>query len=155
MSSFSAILSVSVRRISLLKVIGEKSAVVLYQTQPADKLLPLMRQAERLMTCFCSSIPDLIDNPSEYISTNPDTHQRPIPKNFPWPTGAYHLLSLLQDGAANRPDSLTDATHISAAKLVVSASEKRDKRGPEISARGSRDLSRAYSRASPKTSVYE
>ncbi len=110
-----------------------ETAVVLCQTQPANELAPLLEQAERLLTQFGSSIPDLIDDPLDYVHKQ-DAIRKQVTSSqkietmrdsFSWPTGLPHLLSILQEGFISRLIDLPNSVRTLIDSLVLSATEER------------------------------
>ena len=88
-----------------------ETAVAMCQTQPASTLTPMIEQIERLLTQFCSNIPNLIDDPTKYIDCEAQSKissEKQVPRKFPWPPSSLHLLSLLQEGFAGHLENLSN-----------------------------------------------
>jgi hypothetical protein len=103
-----------------------ETAVVMCQTQPIEVLSPILEKIHQLVEQFCSNTPDLIDTPIQYVLSKDQSTAntlQPIRDSFPWPTGSLHMLSLIQEGFANRLMDLPDYIRVSLAKLVLTAFE--------------------------------
>ena len=107
-----------------------ETAVTMCQTQPPEVLSPIVEEARRLLTEIVDSVPGLIDKPLEYVRVSASTDQgrevegeESLPEPFPWPSGALHILGLLQDGFGGRLKELPDDIRMYAGRLVLSASE--------------------------------
>src|SRR6266851_5714595 len=129
-----------------------ETAVVLCQKQPADKLAPLQEQAEQLLKEFGNAISDLIVDPLDYVrkqeqdatskrvassphadslawganqsSPRSDQEQQTL-RGFSWPSGLYHLLSILQEGFHSHLTDLQEKVTKPIGSLVLSATEQR------------------------------
>jgi len=105
-----------------------ETAVAMCQTQPPRVLSPILREARSLLAEMVSSIPGLIDELLEYVRASESTdHNKgskdePLHEPFPWPSGALHLLGLLQDGFGSRLEELPDDIRMNAGRLILSAS---------------------------------
>lgn len=73
-----------------------ETAVVLCQTQPQESLGPLMLEAVKMLSDF-----------EESVSKSNHLKKTLMPKSFPWPPNALHILGILQAGFENRPDILS------------------------------------------------
>ena len=118
-----------------------ETAVVLCQTQLADKLAPLLEQAEQLLTQFGRLVPDLIGDPLDYVreqeqdttskrvanqsGQRSDQEQQMLREFFLWPSGLSHLLSILQEGFLSRLTDLPETVRTLIGSLVLSATEER------------------------------
>jgi NACHT domain len=104
-----------------------ETAVVMCQTQPIYELKGVVEQAEELLTQYCGSVPNLIEAPYEYLDRQANEvsqkDDQGYSDSFPWPSGAFHLLGLLQDGFSSRLMDLPDSISMSVGKLVLSATE--------------------------------
>ncbi len=105
-----------------------ETAVVMCQTQPINMLAPLLEEGHQLLLYFCSQVQGLIDNPIEYLLRLSEDKirgviQQPILDGYLWPSGAFHLLGLLQDGFSKRLMDLPEDIRMSAGKFVLTATE--------------------------------
>ena len=78
-----------------------ETAVVMCQTQPIQALSPLIRYAEKALMHFCQKMPNLINDPLEYVNSKEmdcNTEESKYVEPFPWPDAAFNILSLLQEG---------------------------------------------------------
>jgi hypothetical protein len=104
-----------------------ETAVVLCQTQPLNMLAEVLEEAHLLFELFCGSVSNIIDDPIKYILPSDDQDksddQQPMHGSFSWPSGAFHLLGLLQDGFSKRLIELPDDIRMSIGKFVLSATE--------------------------------
>lgn len=99
-----------------------ETAVVMFQTQPISVLKPILDQADILLAQFCKDFDPLMEivfNPKQHVV---DQVQLML-EYFPWPPGSLHLLSLLQEGFANRLIDLPDRLRIHVGRIVQLASE--------------------------------
>jgi hypothetical protein len=90
-----------------------ETAVVMCQTQPLSVLSPLLEQARNLLA-------EMLDNFSGLIDVH--VRKKTLPEPFSWPSGALHLLGLLQDGFGSRLVELPNDIRMSTGRLVLSAS---------------------------------
>lgn len=107
-----------------------ETAVAMCQTQPSEMLLPIVEEARSLLIEITDSIPGLIDKPLEYVENSASTDQgnevkeeESLPEPFPWPSGALHVLGLLQDGFGGRLKELPDDIRANVGRLVLSVSK--------------------------------
>jgi hypothetical protein len=84
-----------------------ETAVVLCQSQAPDTLGPLLAEAHRLLSHYARILNEQ--------KVDPDSSAT-IPVN--WPRGVFHVLNLLQDGFAGKPEELSDAVRIKASEIL-------------------------------------
>jgi len=106
-----------------------ETAVVLCQTQSLDNLCPLIEEIGNSLSNMAAAIPTL---PRKLT---PGAHDQGIPRAgrqapssvarapFPWPTGALHILGILQEGFGPRVQQLPDEIQKHATRLVGTASQ--------------------------------
>lgn len=106
-----------------------ETVVAMCQTQPGEALSPVIDAARELLNKMVIQTPGLVGDLSEYIGdaqeSRGETESRPLESNlrsFPWPSGALHLLSILQDGFRSRLHELPHDVRREAGRLVLSAS---------------------------------
>jgi hypothetical protein len=104
-----------------------ETAVVLCQTQSLDRLAPIIHEAAKFLSNIAAAIPPL---PKKIIKAAPDhapmRRQRGAPSivrtPFPWPSGALHILGILQEGFGTRLRELPEGLQSDASRLVLTAS---------------------------------
>ncbi len=108
-----------------------ETAVAMFQTQSSEVLFPILAEARGLLSEILNRVPDLIDEPFEYVTVAKSAgegtvgeRQERLRTSFPWPSGALHILGLLQDGFGRRLEELPDDVQIYAGRLVLSANER-------------------------------
>ena len=115
-------------RLLLTDARWRESAVVLFQTQSAEKLRPLVEQARLLLSEMLPRVPALLADPIQYVHSAESAEEVPgpytsrvLPTPFEWPTGSLHLLGLLGEGLADRPAILGSEVALMAARLTLTA----------------------------------
>jgi len=112
----------------LINARWRETAVVMCQTQPIDQLTTILEEADQILLHYCSTIPDLIDNPVQYLLNDTQrsgARKQKVPNtDFSWSPSVYHLLGLLQDGFSRRLENLPDNLRASIGKIVLSIFEK-------------------------------
>jgi hypothetical protein len=102
-----------------------ETAVVLFQTQNPESLKYLFEEIMLILSEMIKSISNIIDKPLVYISSLKDidaiNQKQELPQLFAWPQGFLHLLSLLQDGFANRAHDLPDDIRVVSSKILLTA----------------------------------
>jgi hypothetical protein len=103
-----------------------ETAVVMCQTQPAEVLLPLIEEAQSLLSEMAKDVPELIEDPVALVEKLGIDDEDPIednhlPISFPWPHGSLHVLKLLQDGFGSRSNELPEMIRLYSGRLVLSA----------------------------------
>ncbi len=105
-----------------------EAAVVMCQIQPLPVLAPLIEEAKEILFEMTESVSELLEDPIEYIideglgnSNDKNTTRSLDPQPFPWPSGAVHVLGLLQDGFGSRLSEIPEVMRRSAGRLLVSA----------------------------------
>ena len=99
-----------------------ETAIVLCQTQTAKALFALLQEAELLVKGFAHKIIKLNVNIADTQENN--RHQQKSVSRFQWPQSTLHVLSLLQEGLAKRPNMLSDEAKSNIAIVLTTASEK-------------------------------
>ncbi|HSG42058.1 MAG TPA: NACHT domain-containing protein [Anaerolineales bacterium] len=102
-----------------------ETTVVICQTQPANLLLPLIKEARSLLAKIKKEIPELIDDPIKYANeskTSVDETNK-LSGLFPWPAGVLHLVGLLQDGFVSRLKDLPDDIRLDIGRILLTATE--------------------------------
>ncbi len=104
-----------------------ETAVVMFQTQPIQELRIYIAEADKLLNDHCSTISTLIASPLEYLlpesKHKTDDQNELLSVDFPWPSGCFHLLSLLQDGFTSRLIDLPEDIRMNISRLVLTATE--------------------------------
>jgi hypothetical protein len=100
-----------------------ETAVVMCQTQPRKVLEPIIDEAQLILEEMVGSVQELVDAASGVYADGVDENEEPPPEPFPWPSGALHILGLLQDGFGRRLDIMPDDVQRCAEALVLSASK--------------------------------
>jgi NACHT domain-containing protein len=113
-----------------------ETAAVTFQTQPLEKLTSLLEAASQSLSLMIDNIPTALKINCEEatedseITTNRTDEEGIIEKGqshawirFPWPQGAIHLLSLLQDGFGRRLSELQDKIRYDAGTILLSANQ--------------------------------
>ena len=106
-----------------------ETAVVLFQTQSLDRLAPMIEAVTKYLSNMVSAIPVIprkITGSGEEEKTDGRAKSRPraqlVRTPFPWPSGALHLLGILQEGFGRRMGDLPDRIQVDASRLVSTAS---------------------------------
>jgi len=102
-----------------------ETAVVICQTQPAEQLLPIFKEARKVLSVMKRSVLGLIDDPSEYIKEM-ESGSKDVGKLsviFPWPAGLLHLAGLLQDSFSNRFKELPEDIRLEISRVLFVASK--------------------------------
>jgi len=112
-------------RLLLTDARWRETTVVICQTQPANLLLPIIKEARKILTEMKRGVPELIDNPMEYVNETKDTTSEidSLPTLFPWPAGLLHFAGLLQDGFFNRLKDLPDDLRLMVGQILLTASK--------------------------------
>jgi energy-coupling factor transporter ATP-binding protein EcfA2 len=99
-----------------------ETVVVIFQTQPLEKLSYLLEEAQKILDEKIRSIPGIIDNPIEYISKELINENLSEIKVFNWPSELYSFLMILQDGFVHRIDELPDTIKMKSGQFLLTAS---------------------------------
>lgn len=112
----------------LLDARWRETAVVLCQSQPADALHLLIKEAEILIDNILKGVSgkDLLQIRDEKLSLldlGTSAYSKPNFGPFKWPANAEHVLSLLQEGFGRRLELLSDNMRQSAGTLINTISK--------------------------------
>ena len=99
-----------------------ETTVVIFQTQSSDVFSPILEEVQKLLSDMLEGLPDLIDNPVEFVSNQANYYGAHPPSPFASPDKLFHLLSLLQDGLTGRMKDLPDEIQTKAASFLLTAS---------------------------------
>ena len=75
--------------------VWRETCVVMLQTQPLAQIQPLVQVAN-----------ELVGNKLKDYKSEPPQDYLDLPQPFPWPQGLLHILGILQDALASRPEIL-------------------------------------------------
>jgi hypothetical protein len=101
-----------------------ETAVVILQTQSAKEFDPILIEASKLLHDMTVSIPDLIEEPYNYIEHEENSDALSALKPFAWPPGLLPLLALLQDGLMGRTDELPAEIQDNISRILLTASTR-------------------------------
>jgi hypothetical protein len=100
-----------------------ETAVVLFQTQPIDRIQPIITEAITILSTLCTNA--LSTNNIQYAFTHRKSQRKKTTKliqPFSWPPNAIHILGILQEGFSNHLNNLSATARIDAGNLLYSAS---------------------------------
>ena len=101
-----------------------ETAVVICQTQPAELLSPLLKEARKIITGMKKALPEVMHPPLEEAPESPAvSDQERLSSPFAWPPGLLHLASLLQDGFGNRLKDLPDDIRLELGRILWTSSK--------------------------------
>jgi len=89
--------------------VWRETAVTVLQTQPSDRVTPVLEQATLLLGQMAASIPPPVAASVEW---------------FPWPDGSLHLLGVLQDAAISRPSLFPAHLSENAERIITDATNR-------------------------------
>lgn len=102
-----------------------ETAVTMCQIQPQNLLTPLLQEARKQLTEMLASVPHLLEIPTVPIKQGKARRmmgEGNLPQPFPWPSGALHLINLLQSGFGARLPDLPDDIRLHGGRLLLTAS---------------------------------
>jgi hypothetical protein len=108
-----------------------ETTVVMFQTQPLERLSPLLNESQLMLYEMINSLPNKFrieatefeeDTTKEAKQNKGSSRKDEIKAQFPWPPDSIHLLSLLQDGFGRRMSNLPNQIRKDIGKIVISAS---------------------------------
>ena len=102
-----------------------EATVVIFQTQPSETFMPILIEANKMLTEMVENISGLIDEPLEYVSDESQQEKTSSLQAFPCPDGVIHLLGILQDGFRSRLEDLGSNIKYNAERLLLSATVTR------------------------------
>jgi hypothetical protein len=109
----------------LLDARWRETAVVLFQTQSAEALSPLIREAEQLIHSFVEEVIEANpENPpaaDDKQTAVPLEHENPSMR-FQWPQHALHVMGLLQEGFTRRLNALPPEMRANVGTILTIAS---------------------------------
>jgi hypothetical protein len=100
-----------------------ETAVAILQTQPPQKTVRLLKEADRLLEQALATAPEVVADPSTILADSDPGHAGEAGP-FPWPSPAEHILSLLDAGFAARQGNLTASIRQKADRLLTSAASR-------------------------------
>ncbi|MDJ0509802.1 MAG: NACHT domain-containing protein [Crocosphaera sp.] len=98
-----------------------ETTVVIFQTQPSETFMPILTEANKMLTEMVGNVSGLIDDPRGYVNDESQEKKTSSPQPFSWPDGVIHLLGILQDGFRSRLEDLGDDIKYQAECLLLSA----------------------------------
>lgn len=114
------------KRISLHQLLlngrWRETTVVIFQTQSPDMFLPILEEAQKLLSGLLEGLPNLINNPAGFVNNQTDFYSTHAPSPFARPNRLFHLLGLLQDGFVGRMKDLPEEIQTKAASFLLTAS---------------------------------
>jgi Cdc6-like AAA superfamily ATPase len=104
-----------------------ETAVVLCQTQPLNRLNPILQELGNLLSAMTANVP--IKNTEALLTALESGDQNVVNKNrkqprlpFGWPPGSLHLLGIVQEGFGAHTQDLPEPIRENAGRLVAMAS---------------------------------